>query len=118
MHRLAGSLHLLAPRVHALHALHASVARGRTAGVLRACVPPPACDKTRCRGSPESQNCSHAFVWPWRCCPSPGAAMYELVRIGNFELIGEIIRLEGACASAASRGVLRLGERTFACGES
>jgi hypothetical protein len=26
--------------------------------------------------------------------------MYELVRIGNFELIGEIIRLEGACASA------------------
>lgn len=28
-----------------------------------------------------------------------GAAMYELVRVGPFELIGEIIRLEGDTAT-------------------
>lgn len=31
--------------------------------------------------------------------PHPGAAMYELVRIGKQELIGEIIRLEGDTAT-------------------
>jgi hypothetical protein len=57
-------------------------------------------------------------VWPWRLLPSPGAAMYELVRIGNFELIGEIIRLEGACASAdiartAREALVRARRRTL-----
>ena len=28
-----------------------------------------------------------------------GAAMYELVRVGHFELVGEIIRLEGDMAT-------------------
>ena len=28
-----------------------------------------------------------------------GAAMYELVRVGAFELVGEIIRLEGDTAT-------------------
>lgn len=28
-----------------------------------------------------------------------GAAMYELVRVGHFELVGEIIRLEGDLAT-------------------
>ena len=28
-----------------------------------------------------------------------GAAMYELVRVGHYELVGEIIRLEGDTAT-------------------
>lgn len=32
-------------------------------------------------------------------CDMAGAAMYELVRVGHSELVGEIIRLEGDMAT-------------------
>jgi len=32
-------------------------------------------------------------------CEMAGAAMYELVRVGHYELVGEIIRLEGDMAT-------------------
>lgn len=34
-----------------------------------------------------------------------GSAMYELVRVGYFELVGEIIRLEGDMATIQVRNV-------------
>lgn len=36
-----------------------------------------------------------------------GAAMYELVRVGNDKLIGEIIRLEGDSATIQGMTLLR-----------
>ena len=35
-----------------------------------------------------------------------GSAMYELVRVGYFELVGEIIRLEGDLATIQVRGLM------------
>ena len=37
-----------------------------------------------------------------------GAAMYELIRVGQDKLIGEIIRLEGNSATIQVRNTLRL----------
>ena len=35
-----------------------------------------------------------------------GSAMYELVRVGYYELVGEIIRLEGDLATIQVRGLM------------
>lgn len=42
-----------------------------------------------------------------------GAAMYELIRVGQDKLIGEIIRLEGSNATIQVRGTLTHGSRPY-----
>lgn len=43
--------------------------------------------------------CKHFFFLVVTAEKMFGSAMYELVRVGHFELIGEIIRLEGDIAT-------------------
>ena len=42
---------------------------------------------------------THLFFSVVTACDMAGAAMYELVRVGHSELVGEIIRLEGDMAT-------------------
>lgn len=58
-----------------------------------------------CRRINEEERESE-FGWVWgvsgpvvRADKMSGSAMYELVRVGYFELVGEIIRLEGDIAT-------------------